>query len=62
MKAEYGSRQHLDFVARNYVENVRKEDTRIAGITYERALRNLIVSMYGHYVDLFMCHSSIAGH
>ena len=23
---------------------------------------NLIVSMYGHYVDVFQCHSSMAGH
>ena len=59
---EYGGREHLDFAARNYVENVRKEDIGIAGIMYERALRNLIVSMYRHYVDLFRCHSSTAGH
>ena len=62
MKAEYGGRDHLDFAARNYVENVRKEETGICGITYERALRNLVVAMYGHYVDLFRCHSSMAGH
>ena len=52
----------LDFAARNYVENVRREETGISGITYERALRNLVVAMYGHYVDLFRCHSSMAGH
>ena len=46
-------RDHLDFAARNYVKNVRKEETGICGITYERALRNLVVAMYGHYVDLF---------
>ena len=62
MKAEYGGRDHLDFTARNYVENVRREETGIGGITYERALRNLVVAMYGHYVDLFCCHSSMAGH
>ena len=59
MKAEYGGRDHLDFAARNYVENVRREET---GITYERALQNLVVAMYGHYVDLFQCHSSAARH
>ena len=48
--------------ARNYVENVRREETGISGITYERALRNLVVAMYRHYVDLFWCHSSTAGH
>ena len=62
VKAEYGGRDHLDFAARNYVENVRREETGIGGITYERALRNLVVAMYGHYVDLFRCHSSTAGH
>ena len=58
VKAEYGGCDHLDFAARNYVENMRKEETGICGITYERAPRNLVVAMYGHYVDLFQCHSS----
>ena len=62
VKAEYGGRDHLDFAARNYIENVRREETGICRITYERALRNLVVAMYGHYVDLFRCHSSTAGH
>ena len=62
VKAEYGGRDHLDFAARNYIENMRREETGICGITYERALRNLVVAMYGHYVDLFRCHSSTAGH
>ena len=53
MKAKYGGRDHLDFAARNYVENVRKEETGICGITYERALWNLVVAMYWQYVDLF---------
>ena len=62
MKAEYGGRDHLNFVARNYAKNVKQEETGIGRITYERALRNLVVSMYGHYVDLFRCHSSMVGH
>ena len=62
INAEYRGRDHLDFVARNYLENVRSQETGVAGLTYERALRNLIVTMYGHYVDLFQCHSSTAGH
>ena len=62
VKAEYGGCDHLDFAARNYVKNVRREETGICGITYERALRNLVVAMYGHYMDLFRCHSSMAGH
>ena len=60
VKAKYGGHDHLDFTARSYVENVRREETRIGGITYERALQNLVVAMYGHYVDLFQCHSSTA--
>ena len=62
MNVEYGGRDHLDFVARNYVENVKREETGIIRITYERALRNLVVAMYGHYVDLFCCHTATASH
>ena len=62
MKAEYGGRDHLDFAARNSIENVRRAQTGICRITYERALQNLVVAMYGHYMDLFQCHSSMAGH
>ena len=53
VKAEYGGRDHLDFMVRNYVVNVKKEETGVGSITYERALRNLVMAMYGHYVDLF---------
>ena len=52
----------MNFAARNYAKNVRREETGICGITYVRALLNLVVAMYGHYVDLFQCHSSTAGH
>ena len=52
----------MDFAAQNYVENVRREETGIGGITYERALWNLVVAMYGHYMGLFRCHSSTASH
>ena len=62
IKAEYGGRDHLDFAARNYTDNVRREEVRVAGIMYQRALWNLIVAMYGHYVDLFRCHSAMVGH
>ena len=62
VKAEYGGHDHLDFVALNYAKNVKREETGICGITYERALQNLVVAMYGHYVDLFRCHSSTASH
>ena len=33
--AEYRGRDHLDFVARNYVENVRRQETGVTGLTYE---------------------------
>ena len=49
-------------MARNYTDNVKREEVRVAGITYERALWNLIVAMYGHYIDLFRCHLATAGH
>ena len=49
VKAEYGGRDHLNFAAWNYAENVRREETGICGITHERALQNLVVAMYGHY-------------
>ena len=52
----------MNFAAWNYAENVRREETGICGIMYERALWNLVVAMYGHYMDLFRCHSSTAGH
>ena len=35
INAEYGGRDHLDFAAWNYIENVRREETGIAGLTYE---------------------------
>ena len=31
-------------------------------LPYEKALRNLIVMMFAHYVDVFECHSSRVGH
>ena len=62
INVEYGGRDHLDFAARNYIENVKREETGVAEITYERALQNLVVAMYGHYVDLFHCHTATAGH
>ena len=62
ISAEYGGWDHLDFAAQNYVENVHRQETGVAGLTYERALWNLVVAMYGHYMDLSRCHSAMAGH
>ena len=62
INAEYRGQDHLDFVAQNYVENVKREETGIARITYNRALWNLVVGMYSHYVEIFCCHTATAGH
>ena len=35
VKAEYGGQDHLDFAAHNYTNNIRREEVRVAGITYE---------------------------
>ena len=65
VKAEYGGQKELHQAALNYRVN-RTLDTTIADghrqISYEKALRNLIVLMFGHYVDVFECHSSRFGH
>ena len=62
VNAEYGGRDHLHVAAQNYMANVKKEDPGVSGITYEKALRNLVVTMYGHYVNQFRCHTATAGH
>ena len=65
VKAEYGGQKELHQAALNYRVN-RTLDTTIADrqrkISYEKALRNLIVLMFGHYVNVFECHSSRFGH
>ena len=62
VNVEYGGPGPPRFCGPELRENVRREETGIARITYERALQNLVVAMYGHYVDLFRCHSTTAGH
>ena len=65
VKAEYGGQKELHQAALNYRVN-RTSDTSISEghrqISYEKALRNLVVLMFGHYVDVFECHSSRFGH
>ena len=47
----------------NYVKNVRREKRPgLAELLMRGPSGNLVVAMYGHYVDLFRCHSSMAGH
>ena len=65
VKAEYGGQKELHQAALNYRIN-RTLDTpstdKQRPISYEKALRNLIVFMFGHYIDVFECHSSRFGH
>ena len=65
VRAEYGGQQQLHVAAQNYRTN-RALDTTLPDpqrlIPYEKALRNLVVLMFGHYVDVFECHSSRFGH
>ena len=65
VKTEYGGQKELHQAALNYRVN-RTLDTSITDrqykIPYEKALRNLVVLMFGHYIDAFECHSSRFGH
>ena len=65
VRAEYGGEQELHMAAQNYRTN-RVLDTTLPDqqplLTYEKALCNLIILMFGHYVDVFECHSSRFGH
>ena len=65
VRAEYGGEQELHVAAQNYRTN-RALDTTLPDqqrlLPYEKVLRNLIVLMFGHYVDVFECHSSRFGH
>ena len=56
--------RQLHETAWNYWNNPSKvfgntEDTRMS---YEKALQNLIVFMFGHYIDAFECHGAQKGH
>ena len=61
---EYRSVQRLHEAAWNYRNNRAKvfgtgPDVRMS---YKKALRNLIVFMFGHYIDAFECHGARKGH
>ena len=63
-QAEYGGTRQLHHAAKNYAGNYGL----IAGlhqnrhIPYERALRNLVVLMFSHYVNHLECTGSLEGH
>ena len=65
VKAEYGGENELHVAAHNYRTN-RALDPALPDpqclLPYEKALRNLVVMMFAHYVDVFECHSSRFGH
>ena len=61
---EYGSVQRLHEAAWNYRNNWAKvfgtgPDVRMS---YEKVLRNLIVFMFGYYINAFECHGARKGH
>ena len=63
-QAEYGGTRQLHHAAKNYALNYGLS----AGlhqnqcIPYKRALRNLVVLMFSHYVNHLECTSSLKGH
>ena len=65
VRAEYGGEQELHMAAQNYRTNWALDTTlpdQQRLLPYEKALCNLIVLMFSHYVDVFECHSSRFGH
>ena len=64
VKQEYGSVWRLHDAAWSYRNNRAKvfstgPDVRMS---YEKALRNLIVFMFGYYINAFECHGARKGH
>ena len=63
-RAEYGGTRQLHLTMRNYMCNYSLS-TRLhqnRQIPYERALRNLTVLMFSHYVHQLECSGSLKGH
>ena len=63
-QAEYGGTRQLHHAAKNYARNygltTGLHQNRC--IPYERALRNLVVLMFSHYVNHLECTGSLKGH
>ena len=63
-QAEYGGTRQLHHAAKNYARNygltTGLHQNRC--IPYERALTNLVVLMFSHYVNHLECTSSLKGH
>ena len=62
--AEYGGRKGLHIATKNYMRNYGTTTGPYGSrqIPYERALRNLVVIMFSHYVDNFENTKSLEGH
>ena len=63
-QAEYGGTRQLHHAAKNYARNYGLSDGLHQNrcIPYERALRNLVVLMFSHYVNHLECTGSLEGH
>ena len=63
-QAEYGGTQQLHHAAKNYVHNygISAGLHQNRCIPYKRALRNLVVLMFSHYVNHLECTGSLEGH
>ena len=62
--AEYGETRQLHYAARNYMRNYSLSTGlhQNQQIPYERALRNLTVLMFSHYVHHLESSGSLEGH
>ena len=63
-QAEYGGTRQLHDAAKNYARNYGLSTGlhQNRHIPYERALRNLVVLMFSHYVNHLECTGSLKGH
>ena len=61
-RAEYGGTQQLHLATKNYVCNYTARQPQKWRITYERALRNLTVLMFSHYINHIENTRSLEGH
>ena len=63
-QAEYGGTPQLHHAAKNYARNYGLSTGlhQNRRIPYERALRNLMVLMFSHYVNHLECTGSLEGH
>ena len=63
-QAEYGGTRQLHHAAKNYAHNYGLSTGlhQNRRIPYERALRNLVVLMFSHYVNHLECTGSLEGH